>query len=54
MNNKAIITWVENEQRYELRIDDKLKAYTQDDHAAGMNEMIEIVEKKGYVAIVRN
>lgn len=54
MNDKAIISWNEQEYRYELHIDGKLKAYsdghasTKDSHAEGRKALIQLAEEKGY------
>lgn len=44
----AKIAWSKENERFELIIEGKLKAYTQDDHAAGKKEMVKMVEDKGY------
>lgn len=46
MDNVATIEWTGD--RYDLTIQRKLKAYTQDDHAGGKAELIRMVKEKGY------
>lgn len=60
-NNIAKLDWNEQEGRYELRLLNKLKAYShkdaidQDDtketHATGKKDLIKLAKEKGYVVI---
>lgn len=47
MDNVAKIRWTG--ERYELTIGNVLKAYTNDDHEAGKEELIQMVKEKGYI-----
>lgn len=46
--NIAVIRFNENETRYDLIIGGKLKAYTEIDHAAGKEQLIQMAKEKGY------
>ena len=54
MNNQAIVSWNPSEYRYDLRIDGKLKAYsdghasTKESHEEGKKVLIQIAEEHGY------
>lgn len=52
MDRVAKIKWNKENERYELYIGGKLKAYTQDDHEKGLEEMKRMVDEKGYMIIV--
>lgn len=42
------------EERYELRIEGKLKAFTTGDHEKGLHELISMVEEKGYTVVIKD
>ncbi len=54
-NNVAKINWNDAEGRYELRILNILKAYTNgttpDEHAAAKGELVIMAKEKGYTVI---
>jgi hypothetical protein len=54
MGGLAFIYWSEQEKRYELKIDNKLKAYTEGDHESGKPNLRELAEEKGYTVLEAN
>lgn len=47
----AFIYWSNQEERYELKIDNILKAYSDDDHEAGKELLKDMAEAKGYTVL---
>lgn len=48
MGGLAFIYWSEADKRYELKIDNTLKAYTEGDHESGKATLRSMAEEKGY------
>ena len=48
----AKINWVND--RYELKIDGVLKAYTENEHEIGKGQLAKMAEDKGYTVHVEN
>jgi hypothetical protein len=44
----AYVTWSDDNKRFELHIDNTLKAYTVEPHELGKVELCKIAEDKGY------
>ena len=55
MTGYAFLYWSESDKRYELKIDNKLKAYTsgdnQEEHDKGKETLRNMVKEKGYTVL---